>query len=228
MDDADRYKLLCGPYVAPKCKRGDILTCEARGRDVRVGQMSDGLIQWPCALKTGRRSLIVCGDLARAVRTESEIAICHHWGVNVVTVWSWRKALGVPQINDGTARLYHEYSPEKLTEDVSARGREIAKSAESRAKVSATKTGVPVPPQTRAALLEACKAPKSEDWKQKHRAALIARGTRPRNPNRPDWNPEEDALLGTDFDRAVAEKLGRSIPGVRGRRKILGIESFKP
>ena len=37
------------------------------------------------------------------------------------------------------------------------------------------------------------------------------------------WSPNEDALLGTDTDRAIAEKLGRSSVAVTNRRKKLGI-----
>jgi hypothetical protein len=37
------------------------------------------------------------------------------------------------------------------------------------------------------------------------------------------WTKEEDALLGKLFDREVAEKLNRTLSGVRGRRKFLGI-----
>jgi hypothetical protein len=44
---------------------------------------------------TGRTSLVLFKDLARAVRRESEVAICHWWGVCPTTVWKWRKALGI-------------------------------------------------------------------------------------------------------------------------------------
>jgi hypothetical protein len=32
MADSERFKLLYGPYVAPKCAVGDKLPCEYRGR----------------------------------------------------------------------------------------------------------------------------------------------------------------------------------------------------
>jgi len=38
-----------------------------------------------------------------------------------------------------------------------------------------------------------------------------------------DWKPEEIALLGTMPDELLAEKLGRSINGVRVKRNRLGI-----
>ncbi len=37
------------------------------------------------------------------------------------------------------------------------------------------------------------------------------------------WTPQEDALLGTDTDRVIAEKLGRSTVSVGNRRTKLGI-----
>lgn len=165
MTDAERFKLIGGPYEPPAVRRGDTITCEARGREVQVGGMSDGRIQWPCALKTGRRSLILCGDLVEAVRRESEQAIAYWWGVSIVTVWSWRKAIGVPQVNEGTARLYDDYAPEKLTDEVGTAGRSLARSPEAIAKMAATKRGKPAHPATRAALLAAASAPKSETCK---------------------------------------------------------------
>lgn len=40
------------------------------------------------------------------------------------------------------------------------------------------------------------------------------------------WTAKEDALLGTDTDRAIAIKLRRSSVAVGGRRKKLGIPGF--
>ncbi len=226
MDDAERLKLIHGPYAAPACKHGDKLFCEARDREVKVGRMSNGLIQWPTVLKTGSPSLIVCGDLALAVRLESEIAISHWWGVGLVTVWKWRKALGVDRTNDGTSRLYREYGPEKLTEDVTAIGRERAREPESIAKMVESKKGQSVHPNTAKALREAASRPWTEDRKRKRSADLIASPHYGENPDHPWWTPEEDAILGTMPDREVAERLGRPLHGVRGRRRSLGIKPY--
>lgn len=38
------------------------------------------------------------------------------------------------------------------------------------------------------------------------------------------WSTEEDALLGTNTDRIIAERLGRSSVSVSNRRKKLGIK----
>jgi len=37
------------------------------------------------------------------------------------------------------------------------------------------------------------------------------------------WSKEDDALLGTDTDRAIARRLGRTSVSVSNRRKKLGI-----
>ena len=42
------------------------------------------------------------------------------------------------------------------------------------------------------------------------------------------WSAEEDAFLGTDTDRVIAERLGRSITIVRNRRDKLGIPPVGP
>jgi len=42
------------------------------------------------------------------------------------------------------------------------------------------------------------------------------------------WTPQEDALLGTDCDRAIAEKLRRSSVAVSNRRTKLRIRRRAP
>ena len=81
MIDSERFKLLYGPYEVPKRKLGDKLLCEYRDQEVTVKGMTDALIQWPCTRRRNQLSPIVCGDLVRAIRTESEMAVAHHWGV---------------------------------------------------------------------------------------------------------------------------------------------------
>jgi hypothetical protein len=46
MNDAERYKLLHGPYKAPRVRYGKTLFCELRG-EVTVDAMSAGRIAWP-------------------------------------------------------------------------------------------------------------------------------------------------------------------------------------
>src|SRR6266851_1449136 len=103
MQERNRVKLLFGPYRMPRCAVGRLLRCRIRGK-VRVRGISDGPIQWPCTRKAGgggKQSLILCGDLVRAVQRESEIAVAHWWGVGISTVWTWRTALGVDPDTEG-------------------------------------------------------------------------------------------------------------------------------
>jgi len=61
--------------------------------DLKVGSWSAGLIPWPRRYRTG--SIILCGDLVRAVKLESVEAVCFHWGVCRNVVQNWRQALHV-------------------------------------------------------------------------------------------------------------------------------------
>ncbi len=82
----EQIKLIAGPYRMPHCPIGGTLPCEVRGK-VRVRSISDGLIPWPFTWireDDHRPALILCGDLARAMQTESAVAIQHYWGVRVL------------------------------------------------------------------------------------------------------------------------------------------------
>ena len=153
--------LIGGPYLPPLVRRGDWLDDEIVGL-VQVGGNTDALIPWPYRLKPGKMSLILCGDLVEAVLIESESAICHHWGVGVVTVWKWRKALGVDRVTEGTRRLLQEKTG--VPPEAAALGRERARSPEARAKMSASHTGKPAHPNIRANLLKWAKASKPPGW----------------------------------------------------------------
>lgn len=173
------YTLIAGPYVAPSVKPGDILPDEIDG-DAEVGGYSAGRIPWPRRKKTGRHSLILCGDLVRAVKTESSEAIQHWFGVGAVTVWKWRLALGVDrQNNAGTQKLYRDLKQAKLTEERAAKGRQAAAAAESIKRMAAAKRGKPAHPNTKAALLKAAKAPKPEGWGDRANRWMLAGKTKP-------------------------------------------------
>jgi len=153
-------ELIGGPYAAPACRAGDWLDDEIDGL-VEVGGWTDAPISWPRRKKTGRASLILTGDLVRAVQTESSEAIQYHWGVGATTVWKWRQALGVGQVTAGTRRLKQARG---VPPEAAARGRERAASAESRAKMAQTKRGRRMHPTTAAALLAAVRRPKPPGW----------------------------------------------------------------
>jgi hypothetical protein len=110
MRDKAKTKLH-GRYRAPRLHIGSKVNCEVRG-ELRILGVTDAPIPWPlgAGARGGAKSLIVYGDLVRAVRRESSSAICHWFGVNDQTVTKWRKVLGVPERNYGTRKLWEAHA----------------------------------------------------------------------------------------------------------------------
>jgi hypothetical protein len=225
MRDARRYKLLHGPYVGPRCRPGIKLFCEIRGW-VIVGKMSEGRIAWPmCKVGKRARAFILCGDLVKAIQRESNIAVCYWWGVTAQTVTAWRKALGVPMMNEGTGRLYREYAPERLTVEARIKARKAMRFPDVREKIAAAKRGKPRPPHVVEAIRKANKGrPLSLPHREKIGEALRRRGHRPAWLP-PSWSKAEDRLLRKMPDAEVARRTGRTVVAVRSRRAVLRIPS---
>jgi DNA-binding Xre family transcriptional regulator len=137
MQDEERFKLLFGPYQAPPVNIGDEIVDEVRG-PVIIGTWSKGRIPWPCLRTSGRSAFVLCGDLARAVRHESSLAIQYWWGVGPATVHRWRRQLGIGNRTEGTIHLHRAWQPQKLSPSVAARGRQKSIGTASRAKMSQT------------------------------------------------------------------------------------------
>ena len=140
MKDRDRFRLVHGPYRAPRCRLGDKLFCEQRGW-VPIRGMSNGRIQWPMTRVRANNAFILCGDLVRAIRQEAAIAVCHWWGVTPQTVTKWRKALDVEQYTEATRRLHREWMPERVPPAVHRRAIRLASTPEANAKKAAAATG---------------------------------------------------------------------------------------
>ena len=85
MDDADRFRLLHGPYKTPPFQYGDLVICERRGEVQLVG-LSGGPIPWPVGKHGSVITLAVFGDLASAVRCEAAQAVAHWIGITPQTV----------------------------------------------------------------------------------------------------------------------------------------------
>lgn len=119
--------LIGGPHKLPPSARiGVVHECVVRGELVVTG-FTDAPIPWirgrPREGK-GPPTLIVCGDLARAVREESAVAVAHWWGVTSRTVTTWRKALGVGPITPGSSAAWAANVPAKPTpKEAAERGR---------------------------------------------------------------------------------------------------------
>lgn len=104
----ERLRLLHGPYQAPVLRVGDRTHCLFRDCEVVVTNWTDAPISWLRCLPVGRKgcpSLLVDGELARALRTESAAAVGHWWGAAPGVVSRWRKAAGVGMENPGSRRL---------------------------------------------------------------------------------------------------------------------------
>jgi hypothetical protein len=212
--DPEKAKLLLGPYHPPRTRRGKFLFCEWRGT-VKVGDYSDGPIPWPMKWRT--RSLILCGDLVRAVKQESALAVANHWGVCTGIVSKWRNALEVEPITDGTRFLKSHVQTEAMTPAL-------------RKHLSRLKTGKPrkLTRRGEARLMAALHRPKSAEWFKVMAPHFAARRGKPVDPNDRVWTPREEKLIGTMPDRAVAERLRRSVSAVAARRKLKEIPYLNP
>ena len=212
--DPEKVELLYGPYTPPRTRRGKFLVCELRGT-VKVGDYSDGPIPWPKKWRT--RSLILCGDLVRAVRQESALAVAHHWAVCTDIVSKWRRALEVEPITVGTRRLKSYVQSEALTPAL-------------RAHLSRIRIGKPhkLTPGGKARLLAAVRRPKSRQWFKSMAKHFAARRGKPVKPGSRVWTPKEDRLLGTKPDREVARLLKRTVCAVMTRRYQKKIPCAKP
>jgi hypothetical protein len=222
MNDPDRFQLL-GTYTTPRFRYGQVVFCQVRGEVVITG-LHEAPIPWPlCRKGRERPALLVYEGLAKAVRRESAIAICHHWGVTPQTVSKWRKALGVGPNNHGTLRLRREYSREPAAVLALQKACAKAKDPLRCAKIALAKRGKPQPRHVIEAMRKANlgRSPSAET-RQKLSEAARRRGTRPPAPHRP-WEAWEEALLGVLPDEEVAQRTGRTVKAVYGRRWELRI-----
>jgi hypothetical protein len=145
MRDEQRFKLRFGPYRAPRYRVGHVVWDEYRG-DVRVVRMSDGRIPWPIGQKGTRRlNLILCGDLVRAVKRESRIAVMYWFGVGSDTLWLWRRELGVALSNEGTHELRSELAQEPWAKKARRKAVSKARDPARRVKIAVAKRGKPRP-----------------------------------------------------------------------------------
>ena len=128
----------------------------------------------------------------------------------------------MPQVNEGTRRLYVAYTPERLPPEVQERARRLASSPEANAKKAAAKIGHPVSAKVLAALAKGRSRTNTAEARRKHSETNKRRGIRP--PVGRLWTPEEDALLGALPDSEVAKRTGRTLGAVRSRRVELGMK----
>ena len=229
MNEQERFKLL-GTYRTPRFKYGAVVTCALRG-PVKIVGLTAARIPWPkCRSGKRARAIILYGDLARAVRKESAKAIAYWFGVGTDTVWKWRKALGVAAVNEGTSELFSRLAPETVQGDKATSGlAKVQSSPERAAKIANTKRGKPRPASTIEAMRRANLGKKmSDEARAKMSEAAKRSGARPPAVSGPPWSAAEGALLGTMSDSDVAERIGRSVGAVRGRRYLVGVARNRP
>lgn len=230
ISDAERLKLLHGPYAAPKFKVGEFLECEYRGREVKVRGITDAPIPWPSVRGRGNHSPIVYAGLVDAIRRESVVAVSYHWGVARETVWKWRKSLKVSRNNEGTQRLHKVTQPERWDPRSLALARRKSVTPKARAKMSATRKGRPAHPHFRAAAAEAASQPKSDSFKRKLSRRMRREwrlGLRSGHPPGRKWTDVEIARVGADSDEVIGKELGRTKAAVQRVRVTLGIPCFR-
>ena len=211
MHEQERVKLLFGPYRTPRCKIGGTLRCTMRGQVIVAG-LTDAPISWPYVPNRGGNGyppLILCGDLVKAVRQESETAVAYWWGVTVQTVWKWRKALNVESQTEGTVDLQRRGIDDHFDAAAIRKRIEATKRPERNGKIAAAKRGKPRPVRVIEALGRANIGKKaSQETRRRMSEAPRRRGARPPAAGVP-WKSDEDALLGTMKDRARQKGLQR-------------------
>src|SRR5262245_57064510 len=136
----DRHKLHFGPYSTPQFCYGTTVKCMING-DVIISGMSDGPLAWPMSTRQGGHCLILYEDLARAVEREAACAVAHWFGVSTWTVRKWRRALEVPDRNEGDRLLKRQYARGENGRLARRAALSTATDPERRAKISAAQRG---------------------------------------------------------------------------------------
>src|SRR3954471_2996944 len=142
MTDADRCRLLFGPYRAPRWRYGRVVMDEVRGEVTVVG-LTAGRIPWPVGKRVRAKGPVLAAGLARAVRAEAAQAVAHWWGLSAHTVCLYRRALGVPRSTAGTRRLRQLNYREVVTPEVHAPAVRTANTPEPNARKGSARRGKP-------------------------------------------------------------------------------------
>jgi len=181
MRQSDRVKLHFGPYRTPFVRLGNRLMCVLRGELLIVG-VTAGRIPWPIgqAGRNRNRSIVLCGDLERAVERESFQAVAYWWGVSQSTVAKWRRALKVPSMNEGTRLLRVAYAKSPAGNAARQKAWNKARDPARREKIAASKRGKKRPARVVAGMRARMVGTKlSLATRQKLKDAHRKRGTRP-------------------------------------------------
>jgi len=222
VNDAERFKLLFGPYRTPRFRYGATVECLCRGPVTIVG-ITDSKIPWPVGRTKRAKSLVVYRGLADAIRRESNQAVAHWWGVTAQTVTKWRKILGVDVTNTGTSRLRADHARE---EPIAAGRRKAwakARDPERRRKIAEARRGKKRPPHV-AAMLRTANVGRtaSAESRAKMSVAQKRRGVVPPKAGRL-WTPDEDELVRSLPAVEAAGRTGRTLTAIYMRRRELRV-----
>ena len=187
---------LIGTYSAPAVKRGQVVTCLYRDRDCKVTSVTSAPIPWPRVQPLEQR-----GGSGLWVNDELAKAI------RTESAAALRYWFGV---SSGVVWKWRK-----------------SFGVGGRATTQGSKEAI------HAAAKKGADAVKAKVWTDKEldakaaTAKLIGLRPGPRwTPTRGGWTPEQVALLGTDHDEAVAQKLGRTRTAVTTQRVQRKIPAF--
>lgn len=215
----DNTKLRFGNYRAPPFKYGEKVDCLARG-EVTIWGQSDGRIPWPIGKKGSALSLVLYGDLAKAVRREAAVAVRYWWGISSRTIWKLRSSLGI-RVTEGDRLLRKDYMTPKHNRRMTVAATAVAALPDRRAKIAASKLGKPVTKATKVKLRRANLGKKlPAAVRDKMSLAHKARGTHPPAAGRV-WSTEETALLKSLRPADVSTRTGRTLTAVYAARRKL-------
>jgi hypothetical protein len=226
MTDADRFRLQ-GTYRTPRVRVGRVLTCEARDCDVLVSGYSSGRIPWPVGYgreRGGPATLIVYGDLAAAIRRESNQAVGFWFGACPATVSRWRKKLDVRANTAGTHELRRGYAREDWFAAMQARARDVRWTPERRKAQGDRCRGKKRPRHVIQAMRKGRTGKRhTAEARAKMRAAAARRLARGEVNNGRAWTPAEDELVRSLPAAEVVRRTGHPLSSVYKRRRKLRV-----
>ncbi len=215
-------RLQFGPYKQPRYRLGQKVDCERRGELTIVGT-SSGRIPWPVGFGPGGNSLVLYGDLVRAVRQEASVAIRFWWRVDKVTIWKWRKVLKVPMSNPGTREIRRAVMLGKKGPKIRAAAALTLDSPVRREKIRAKALGRKHSAKAKAKMRARMLGMKLSDATRRKMSEVAKRlGRRPPKIG-PPWSTAEDELCRTQPPAEVSVRTGRTMKAVYKRRADLGL-----
>lgn len=222
MTITERFKLRFGPYATPRFRYGKFVWCAMRGK-VKIVSLTDAKIPWPVGKTKRAKTLVLYRDLVKAIRRESNQAICHWWGVTPQTVTRWRKALGIDRVTPGTSELFGRFFNSPRGRQAMKKAWEKARDPKRRHKIAEAKRGKKRPRHVIEALRRShLGVPMSPELRKKLSRIHKRLGTKPDNGTEV-WTEREDRLVRRFRPTIVVKRTGRTLTAVYCRRHALRV-----